>query len=611
MCETNVTIQSGFLFFLLLGVFSFVPLAADEGPAFDRRWLLLLHYRQQGGGYKSDVADESFFLSENGRLDPSAEYDRARKLFIERPDPAAINRFPLRYRFVCAAEKTEVDESLFNEDVRRIDALARRVRDSYLVFASDYKTKPESMFGHTLLCFDSGEAEYLALSVGYAANAGDAGNMEFFVKGMSGGFPGNYELLPYFYKIKEYNMRDGRDLWEYRLNLSPEEIRCVLEHLHEMSQGTEPYYFFSENCSYALVYLLALARPSSPVLQKLAPWVIPLDTVRAADKTGFIVSSHYRPSSATIVERWSGILDREAFAAGVFISDNTDAAAELLQSSRYSDTQKAQILDFAMDYYVCKTYPRLSAPDEIRSFEMKAIELARYRSRVATSSTEMSFQSEDPLASHKPLRFRLGGGYGNALPFAQISARIAYHAYDDPLYGFMPASELVVGELQCRVYDPLSEPVVSLEEFTIARIAAMNRINRDQFPLAWRFSTAVGRNRPFDEQIAWNFKAESGLAAGGRTLLVYVLGGFDLRAGSGFSLPLTADAGGTVRIAGGAQLFASCRYAQHLVPQRSDVLLRTGLVIPLSNSFALSCEGRRALLPICATGFELNTNFYF
>jgi hypothetical protein len=36
---------------------------------------------------------------------------------------------------------------------------------------------------------------------------------------------GEYSLMPYYRKVKEYGDFESRDLWEYELNLSPEETR--------------------------------------------------------------------------------------------------------------------------------------------------------------------------------------------------------------------------------------------------------------------------------------------------------------------------------------------------------------------------------------------------
>lgn len=40
--------------------------------------------------------------------------------------------------------------------------------------------------------------------------------------------------MPYYRKVKEYGDFESRDLWEYELNLTPEETRFLVSHIWEM-----------------------------------------------------------------------------------------------------------------------------------------------------------------------------------------------------------------------------------------------------------------------------------------------------------------------------------------------------------------------------------------
>src|SRR5690606_41368354 len=50
----------------------------------------------------------------------------------------------------------------------------------------------------------------------------------YSLRGLLGGFPGRYQLVPYFLKVQEYNNAESRDLWTYELDFSPEQIRSLL-----------------------------------------------------------------------------------------------------------------------------------------------------------------------------------------------------------------------------------------------------------------------------------------------------------------------------------------------------------------------------------------------
>lgn len=77
-----------------------------------------------------------------------------------------------------------------------------------------------------------------------------------------GGYPGLFALVPYQEKLSEYRSLENRDLWEYRLNLTQAETERMVEHVWELKQIKFDYFFFDENCSYRLLELLQVARPS-------------------------------------------------------------------------------------------------------------------------------------------------------------------------------------------------------------------------------------------------------------------------------------------------------------------------------------------------------------
>ncbi len=97
-------------------------------------------------------------------------------------------------------------------------------------------------------------------------------------------------MLPYYTKLQEYSDVDHRDIWEYPLNLTGPEIRKMMLHIREMDGIASDYYFFDENCSYDLLFLLEAARPSVKLTDQVHAWLIPLDSVRMVEQRGF----HYR-----------------------------------------------------------------------------------------------------------------------------------------------------------------------------------------------------------------------------------------------------------------------------------------------------------------------------
>ena len=70
------------------------------------------------------------------------------------------------------------------------------------------------------------------------------------------------------------------------------------------------YYFFDENCSYDLLFLLEAARPSLNLTDHQGVWVIPLDTVRDVQRKGITLGAEYRPSQTAKIEYLASLMSK-------------------------------------------------------------------------------------------------------------------------------------------------------------------------------------------------------------------------------------------------------------------------------------------------------------
>ena len=95
--------------------------------------------------------------------------------------------------------------------------------------------------------------------------------------------------------MQKYNHEESRDLWEYHLNLPPEEIPRLLEHLWELNQVRFDYYYLDENCSYRLLELLAVLRPNVDWATDLRFAELPIDTISKVKEQGLIAKVAYPP----------------------------------------------------------------------------------------------------------------------------------------------------------------------------------------------------------------------------------------------------------------------------------------------------------------------------
>ncbi len=175
-----------------------------------------------------------------------------------------------------------------------------------LIFPAAYLNNPASMFGHTLLRIDSRtrneQTRLLDYTVNYAASTQQERGFTFAMKGLFGGYHGSFSVAPYYAQVKRYGDLENRDIWEYRLTLSYEEVLRMMMHAWELKSAKFDYYFIDENCSYQLLSLLEAARPSLHLLDQFGLWAVPADTIRAVTGVEDLTSSvTFRPSRRTVL----------------------------------------------------------------------------------------------------------------------------------------------------------------------------------------------------------------------------------------------------------------------------------------------------------------------
>ena len=260
-------------------------------------WQLLLHMNDG----ESEIDDESFFLSNDGKFNANSELNATIKSLLDEnvfDDNATACRFPARKKWL--QEQLDIKE-FPQTHCHELDRLIKKVdpKSATLVFPSAHINSPASMFGHTFLRIDSSyNSKLLSHAINYAATADqDTENgVVFAVKGLFGGYSGVYSLLPYYDKLKEYRDTEQRDIWEYELNLSQDEVKRMLLHTWELGNSFSWYYFFDENCSYNMLWLIEVARPTVHLREKFIYHVMPIETVFALEEEGLISQKHFRPS---------------------------------------------------------------------------------------------------------------------------------------------------------------------------------------------------------------------------------------------------------------------------------------------------------------------------
>ena len=459
----------------------------------EQKWLNLVHYKGSNNDFLSQVDDPRYFTSTDGKENPESELITTLQAFydtdISNPDQHAQCRFIARFNWL----KTELKDTLkdypevtcteYNEWRKQVPA-----HKVSLIFPAYHLNSPSSMFGHTLLRIDPEDetlnSSWLSTAVNFGANVQAADNsIMFAINGLAGGYSGTFIVTPYYNKIKEYNRNENRDIWEYPLNLTPEETHDLVLHLWELKGINFDYYFFDENCSYRLLELLETARPGLKLSNQFGLTAIPVDTVRSIEQADLIEDIAYRPSQYTSINYLLNHLDSAQQALVFEISNN----ASLINSKRFTqnDAQKQSImLDAAYRYlrYQQNDQGRTESNASNSYQLLQAINASQFQ------SIKPVFKDyQRPEKGHLSKRLDLTIGKDEDIDFAEISFRMSFHSLQDSINGFLEGAQINLASLSVRA----TEDEAQLQRLDVIDIFSLTPRNDFFKPLSWRIYTGL------------------------------------------------------------------------------------------------------------------------
>jgi len=480
---------------------------AGEARLYEQRyWHLLLHYRENlGGGYTSEVDDPGFFMAPTGKTDPQAELEATLAKFFSN-ELVGRSRQPAQCAFVARYHwlKSELafdDRRLPPQTCERFRSwLAEMNAQSItLIFASAFLNNPSSMFGHTFLRIDQkGQTEQtrlLAYTINYAAEVTTENEFAFAILGVFGGFKGYFSTIPYYIKVQEYRDFENRDIWEYHLNLSAEQITRMLMHAWELGNAYFDYFFFKENCSYHILSLLEVADPRLHLTDQFVAWTVPADTVRVITQYPDLVADiAYRPSRSTQIRRKRVMLS-EAEDHSVLRLIDDPAAADSAEFTLLPPDRQTFLLDLATDYlrYRSATAPAGGAAPY--RDQQRALLVTRSRIKIPSEDIPIMPFTDRPELGHNTSRAGLGAGWRQDEFFEELTVRAGYHDLLDPDTGFTPGSQIELLSFSLRHYDKRDQS--RLERFKLADIVSLTPMDALFKSPSWKISTGYETvNRP-------------------------------------------------------------------------------------------------------------------
>ncbi len=431
-------------------------------------WLLLLEY--EGG--ESKIDDLEFFVSPRGKRDPKDELLTFIKVLQKNPLIAC--KYPARAYFLKKYLSLDV-----NVRCKEVEEFLEEVKGNNLsiVFADSHINSPASMFGHTFLRIYGRERDVTSYIVNYAAFTGETFGPLYAFKGIFGFYKGYYTIAPYYMKIREYSAIEGRDLWEYDIDISEENLRMLKLHLFELKDTYAYYYFFQENCSTNVFYLLNFADPDNRLEVKTF-WVIPVDTLKVIVNRGLVKGIRYEPSLLRRLNAMAKDMDEDDI--GIikrWAKDKVDLP----------EGKDAVFYEFA-SLYIRFLYYRGSV--KRKDYRRKFLEALRKRSKEKAKTSVNIEDAVPPHLSHDSQRISVSYGYKGG-GYYQFSYRPAYHDLLDPIGGYRKNSEIVFSEFVFR-YEETSRRLW-LQRWKGIRIVSLEPVSKVVKPVSWKVDFGVER----------------------------------------------------------------------------------------------------------------------
>ncbi len=469
-------------------------------------WIALLHYRKKlfSKGYHSQADNRSFFFSLQGANDPQSELMatiEAMSLPESLGDEHPQCTFPARFAWL----KKQLSIDLTQLPTPGCDCLKNwtkqlNINQVTIVFPTAYLNNPSSMFGHLFLRFEPSDRTesnlLMAYTINFAADtSAQEGVADYIYRGLFGGFPSTNSIRRFHERFKRYSDIESRDIWEYTLNLSQEELDQLVLHVWELRGSVFDYYFLDENCAYRLIALLEVARPGLALAEEFTIYTIPGDTIRALRERGAIQSSTYRASAVkTFYHHIKDLNETE-----------TEIVINIVQKQLPLDSprilslppkRRAIVLSLASEYLTILINKDM-LDRKVSTQLTRRIFAERIDYSMPITFDKIPWPSASPDNGHKTHRISIAGGCNKNDSFYSIGYRDAYHSLLDPLPGFEKGAQVEFLNIKLRGYEGND---IRLEQLDIINITSLTPINSYLKPASWKFSFGRERKELYSKQ---------------------------------------------------------------------------------------------------------------
>lgn len=457
---------------------------------------------------------------ENPELSFQHDLKKMKEMTEPLNDKSYACQFPARYLYLKTIDKNltfdpRLDCPKFREFFQKLNA-----KSVSLVFSSYFINVPASAFGHTLLKFNHdlhenqklGD-ELLDYGVNFAAQLETSNALIYGIKGMLGLSLGTFSAVPYYYKVREYNDFESRDLWEYQLNMSQMGIDLMIAFAYELSLKKFPYYYFSKNCSYYMLAILEVGNPHLELISQLPFYVIPIDTVRAVTRSKDLVKKvKFRPSSySKLKQKTKNLSLKEQKKVLTGALEPLRIENELI--SFPGDKNQALYLDQVVEAYDYLNGANVLKEEKVTQEKRHFLLTERSKRDFISPVDEWEKTSISPDLGHGTERLGIGVGWlSEGRSFVDLDFRFALHDLIDPQKGQLPSAEISFMHPKMRIENNHQKTKAYLEKVDFIKVSNLEPINIWSNPTSWMFDLGVYRLR--EKNYYGTDLAHMGLAGG-------------------------------------------------------------------------------------------------
>ena len=464
-----------------------------------KQWHRLLHFKHQ----ESEIDDENFFFSKTGKSNPTTELKASiQQLIFDKSDDenSTFCHYPSRSTWILKELpklKKEIKEpkcTALNKELKELGA-----KHVTLVLASAHINSPASAFGHTFLRIDNNpNTPLLSYAVNYAAQTTEDNGFVYAYQGLFGGYKGRYSIDPYYKKLKEYSDLEQRDVWEYTLDLTQEQIDRMVLHIFEIRHFYANYFFLGENCSYNLLWLIEIATQKSNLTKQFNHKAIPIDTLRAIFDENLVKRTIYRPSKRKEIIALSKPIKNNSQALSFSQSDEYN----LKEIENFNKKEKIASLELATALLKIK---RSDNKIDKKEYLRKFLKLLKARSKLGKQKKQTIIKPSSPKEGHLSAKNTFSYKSDNAISFR---TKVSYHDIYDNDNGYISGGYISFFDTEFEYKDKK----FNLEEINILDIKSYAIQDEIFKPISWQ--VAVGAKRIFDHELNSYLTAGAGVTLG-------------------------------------------------------------------------------------------------